>query len=788
MIDEYIKELKRLAINKEKAKIKSLLQQIPIDKKGLVFEEFLKELYIGNGWLAFRNGSKGDTGADILLSHPKTPDTISIIVQAKNHARRLTFDDTRNELLKFEEKSKIKYKCNSYILVSVEGFVKNANKLEEWNLRLENWGYIEGLIDKYYCKHRRSEPEIELLAHNKIAYGKSKELFKHSNKVAVIQATGTGKSFIIKKFLSDFIDKKCLVLAPSKYILKQIKSKSMWLFQNTKMMTYAKLARFSEGKIENFKFDFIVLDEFHRCGAKEWGKGVQVLLNNNYDSLLLGTTATPIRYLDGNKDMSDELFAGNVSSRLSLADSIAKNILPMPRYVSALYTIDDELNKLNDKITCSDDLEKDNLLLKLSRFKGNWEKCKGVPMIINKYIKKDDNKFIVFCESKKHLSNMEWLVKKWFTVAKPNKRVKEYRVVSGDKQNEDELNNFRLASNKNEIHILFAIDMLNEGLHIDDISGVILLRSTTSPRVFYQQIGRAIQTGNGDKKPLILDLVNNFNNICAGDFISDLNKSKENERRKRFELGLEENCPEFTIFDETKEELEFFKDIELMLKSAWEYRYEQLKEFYKVNGHCMVKRDYDNKQLAFWVATQRKFYKKGNLEKERVDKLNELSFEWGREEQWLLRFKELEKYYREFGTANVPRGYKVKDFGLDSWVIHMRKLYREGKLSKKQIELLEGIGFNWDEMKKQKWDMMYEQLIEYRKQYGHCGVTRNPGKKNDSPLAIWVSNQRKVYREGNLSDERINKLNEIGFKFEINYRNRTAKKSRNVKPNLLKEV
>jgi predicted helicase len=331
MIDEYLNKLKRLTVNKEKDKVKSLLEEIPTSKKGIVFEEYLRELYNGNGWIAARNGSKDDAGADILLFHPRTPDTISLIVQAKNHARRLTFDDTRIELIKFEEKSKVKYKCSSYILVTVEGFVKEAKDLAEFNMRLESWDYIERLIDRYSTK-RKGEPEIELLSHNKRAYENSKELFNHSNKVAVVHATGTGKSYIILKFLSDFIDKQCLVLAPSKYILKQIKSKFIWSFQNTKMMTYAKLARISEKEMEDFKFGFIVLDEFHRCGAKEWGKGVQILLNNNNDALLLGTSATPIRYLDGNKDMSDQLFDGNISSNLSLSDAIAKiyyQCLPM---------------------------------------------------------------------------------------------------------------------------------------------------------------------------------------------------------------------------------------------------------------------------------------------------------------------------------------------------------------------------------------------------------------------------------------------------------------------------
>jgi superfamily II DNA or RNA helicase len=766
MVDEYIANLKKLTINREKEKIKTILEQIPFIKKGKVFEEYLKELYIGNGWLVIRNGSKGDAGADILLFHPKTPETISIIVQAKNQARPLTSDDTKIELIKFEEKSKIKYKCNSYILVSIEGFAKEAKQYAEFNMRLESWDYVERLIDRYSSSNGKSEPEIELLAHNKRAFENSLELFNHSKRVAIVHATGTGKSYIIIKFLSEYLNKRCLVLAPSKYILKQIKSKFLWSFQNTKLMTYAKLAKLTELEIENLKFDFIVLDEFHRCGAIEWGKGVQRLLNNYHDSYVLGTTATPIRYLDDKKDMSDELFDGNVSSNLSLADAIAKHILPMPIYVTALYTIDNELDKLKDKIIYSNDSEKDSLLLKVLEYKQNWEKIKGIPYIINKYIKKEINKFIVFCEDKKHLRNMEWLVKKWFYEAKPEIRVREYRVVSGDNQNDNELNNFRLASNKNEIHLLFAIDMLNEGLHIDDVSGVILLRNTTSPRIFYQQIGRAMQTGNVDKKPLIFDFVNNFNNICADDFISELNKSREFERQKRTALGLEENCPEFTIYDETKEELEFFKEIELKLKNGWEFRYEQLKEFYGINGNCMVKRKDENKQLANWVVTQRKFYNKGLLEKERIDKLNELNFEWGSDEQWLLRFKDLEKYYKEFGTSNVPKRYKVNNFNLGDWAVWVRDLYRKGQLSKLQIDLLEGIEFKWD-IRLHRWDEMYEQLLEFKKEHGHCNVSKTAHKEDNYKLGLWVDYQRRFNKQGKLSEERIKKLMEIGYKFEF---------------------
>ena len=50
------------------------------------------------------------------------------------------------------------------------------------------------------------------------------------------------------------------------------------------------------------------------------------LLEKCSDAKVLGTTATPIRYLDGERDMSDELF-DEEAVNLSLAEAIQRNIL-----------------------------------------------------------------------------------------------------------------------------------------------------------------------------------------------------------------------------------------------------------------------------------------------------------------------------------------------------------------------------------------------------------------------------------------------------------------------------
>lgn len=77
----------------------------------------------------------------------------------------------------------------------------------------------------------------------------------------------------------------------------------------------------------------VVLDEFHRAGAAQWGLGVDRLIRTFPNSRIIGLTATNIRYLDGQRDMADELFDGHIASEMSLGEAIVRGILPAPKYV-----------------------------------------------------------------------------------------------------------------------------------------------------------------------------------------------------------------------------------------------------------------------------------------------------------------------------------------------------------------------------------------------------------------------------------------------------------------------
>jgi superfamily II DNA or RNA helicase len=50
---------------------------------------------------------------------------------------------------------------------------------------------------------------------------------------------------------------------------------------------------------------------------------------------------------------------------------------------------------------------------------------------------------------------------------------------------------------RGELDMLFSVDMFNEGLDVPTIDTVLLLRPTSSPVVFLQQLGRGLRLSEG---------------------------------------------------------------------------------------------------------------------------------------------------------------------------------------------------------------------------------------------------------------------------------------------------
>jgi len=595
---------------------------------------------------------------------------------------------------------------------------------------------------------------IELYPHNQETYDKIQALWKTENKVTAVQATGTGKSYLILKCIYNAPEANKVVLAPSNYILEQLINEAGEELPNTKTLTYSKLSYMSNIEIKELNIGYIFLDEFHRCGAEQWGDGVQRLLNAFPDAKVLGTSATHIRFLDNARNMGEELFNGNIVNNLSLAEAIVKKILPMPKYISALYTFDNEVNNLKTKVENSknDEDSKKEMLKEIELMKHKLNKSKGIPNILKKHLSKNYNgKFIIFCKDKIHLDEMKETVVDWFKQSKVTKQVDVYSVYSNYEHGNAEVEAFIENKNPKSVKLLFSIEMFNEGIHIEDVTGVILLRPTVSPIIYYQQIGRAMQAGKS-ATPVIFDLVNNFDNIGAKNFIGDLEKEvreindklgKDDDEKDGEERGYV-NISEFMIFDETLEARGLFENIEDRLIDNWDAMYDQLKESYLKNNFIY------SKKLIQWIADQRKYYKKNILSFDRIKKLKMVNFIWdNHEDEWQENFK-------LFCNEN-ERGNKK----LLSWISRQKTKYNNGLLSAEKIKLLNKYNFEWNTYDS-LWNNMYDLLKKYKTEMGNCSIQKRFIYEGDN-LGEWVITQRINLKNGKLTKDKIEKLDDISF-------------------------
>jgi superfamily II DNA or RNA helicase len=604
--------------------------------------------------------------------------------------------------------------------------------------------------------------KAELYPHNQRTYDRIIEAWKTSNKVAVVQATGTGKSYLILQSLYDHRDQPGIVLAPSNYILDQLNSKFEREMPNLQLMTYAKLSTMDEERISNLHPALIVLDEFHRCGAETWGKGVRFLVDTFPDAKILGTTATPIRYLDGARDMSDELFDGNVAHTLTLPDAIAQGILPTPKIVIGLYTFDEEAESLHEKIerSSNDEASKAALHREVERLKRQLDRSKGIPQILKKHAP-GAGKYIVFCKDKAHLHEIRPTVVEWFKNA-TGRVVETYSVLHVADDNDQQHAAFRDNQNTDNVRLMFSIEMYNEGVHIDDVTGVVLLRPTVSPIIYYQQIGRALQAGNR-QQPLIFDFVNNRANIRTGDLEKDVNASiKREKERRRITREKDFNIPVFTVYDETLDALEMFEELGNKLTDDFDANLELLKIYLETNGEYPKQ----STKLGSWVSNVRQSLNgRGTIaiNQYRQLKLEEINFVWNTiDDAWKKKFEELKAY------INTHNQHPTQSSPLGRWVQELRNVNRGNRtrqLSENQIELLNSIGFVWNPHET-TWLKNYKELLRFKELHGHTLVSNNY-EVNGLRLGGWVEKQRYKFKRRDLSPDRIKLLENIGFVWEV---------------------
>ena len=359
-------------------------------------------------------------------------------------------------------------------------------------------------------------------------------MLREKRNICVTRPCGYGKSYLIIKECKKKKGKK-LILEPTYALIDHLKLKySQELTQDITVNTYGSSLRKTA---EDFKkiygnLDYIFADECHRSGAEKWGEGLLILKQAFPNAQLIGFSATPER-MDGN-NVVNTVFEGNEVEPLYLADAILQDLLPNPCYVASLYAIDEFVQARIVAVNNSNLIGKEEKPLLIDEIQNhmiNYKKLYNIPNILQKYILlnaeyKHNMKFIVFVRNVEEIEETKQLAIKWFSEAFSHmqKIIKIYDVnyQKGREENQKITEEFETSTGNDVIDIMIAVNMFNEGIHLDNITGVVLLRKTASDIIYLQQLGRTIDATG--KTPIIFDFVNNYKYLGDG-YISLLNNS-----------------------------------------------------------------------------------------------------------------------------------------------------------------------------------------------------------------------------------------------------------------------
>lgn len=505
----------------------------------------------------------------------------------------------------------------------------------------------------------------QLHDHNQKTYENICRMYNEGiQRVAVVQPTGSGKSLLMAKLIEDNPNSRFFVLSTRHEINDQFKEKlDEGMLERSDFNIYCNMPNMKQEVMELLQPDYILLDEMHRALAKEWSKGIKVLLEMYPNAKVLGLSATPIRYLDRCRNVAEELFNGNLACDMSLSQAILDGILPMARYVCGVYSYEKDAESLNRKIekSCNSDEEKKELLKELKILKENLDKGHGVADIFRKYIMTGNEKLVVFLKDTTHLRIMKPVIEKWFLDAGFSVRL--YEVHSKNSDKDKEFQAFKEDQEDGIVKACLSVNMVVEGIH-GDIDGVIMLRNTISANMYFQMIGRAFACG---KKtiPLIIDLVAN------SQFISDAADNVPNELRgeiekrkkecekegKEYEVGFD--VDEFIVMDEFMDVVSGFRAIEGRLEGSWDAMFQAYCKFYEENGHSDVPKTEGYRKLSNWCKHQRQNLDNGMLKEEHRKLLNNNGFIWDvpkyRFEKQIIEVKEFilkNERYPKAGSSN----------------------------------------------------------------------------------------------------------------------------------------
>ena len=353
---------------------------------------------------------------------------------------------------------------------------------------IERWDMDYDVVDQRIVPNYMQRKALKELNRNR-ALGIQRSL--------IISATGSGKTYLAAFDALNFGPKKLLYIVHEGSILRRSLETFQDVFGGQKVCgMYTGEAKEIEADFlfstnvsmcrnldifDKDEFDYIIIDECHHAVAETY----KTIIDYFEPEFLLGLTATENRM--DNKDVV-EIFDNNIPFELRLRDAIINDLIVPFHY----YGIRDELVDYG----LSDSAER-RLIAQMSDT-GN---CEFIHKQIEKH-RKDGVKLkaLAFCRNIQHARMMAENLREYYNTA----------YLTGKNKTGERIRAFNdLQSENKDLEILFAVDILNEGVDIPGVNMVLFLRPTESSTIFIQQLGRGLRKYPGKDYVTILDFIGN---------------------------------------------------------------------------------------------------------------------------------------------------------------------------------------------------------------------------------------------------------------------------------------
>lgn len=367
-------------------------------------------------------------------------------------------------------------------------------------------------------------------------------LFK---KCAVVRCTGFGKTVMLARLTVDY--DRVLFLYPAD-IVKETAGKVIENLTgeyhsgqeegdvaNVKFMSYMKLIRLSEEEICDLgrKYDLIIMDECHKIGAEKTADAVRTLFSS-CDGHIVGATATPDR---GDAfDVIDEFFGGICVDEYTVHDAFTDGLIQRPVYTFMSYDIETDLKE--EALTAGEDFDDLRVTEVYKQEFFNMKTIFNVPAVIRSVTEKYLSeyrymKYIVFFPDFEQLHKRKKEVEGWFRTSFPDHTVDTLIITSESKETSENLKALgRLVRKDMHIDLILVVDMLNLGYHVNDLTGIIMYRCTSSSIIFAQQLGRVFSSGSS-RQCLVFDIVDNLHRKSV------FTLSEKGKRRERQDSAID---------------------------------------------------------------------------------------------------------------------------------------------------------------------------------------------------------------------------------------------------------